>query len=270
MKKAEQLLSRFEGLKRAHGVYAPDGSTDVRCKAGGRAWTKPAPPTEKLWEQHLAGKNGLGVVPITDEGTVRWGAIDVDVYGEKFDVFKLEEEVRELKLPLIVFRSKSGGAHVYLFLAEHVKAEIVRKKLMEWAIVLGHPGVEVFPKQTQLGGPQDMGNWLNMPYYNEVETNRYAIKEGKQLSVEGFLEYAQEMQVSAAILKRIRIEKDEELADGPPCLQQLCKRGFPAGTRNNGLFNLAVYARLKHGDNWKDKVDEYNRGNITTVAMKCH
>jgi hypothetical protein len=34
--------------------------------------------------------------------------------------------------------------------------------------------------------------------------------------------------------------------------------GFPAGTRNNGLFNLAVYAKKAHGDEWQSHLQEYN------------
>jgi hypothetical protein len=34
--------------------------------------------------------------------------------------------------------------------------------------------------------------------------------------------------------------------------------GFPQGTRNNALFNLAVYAKKAYGDQWKTHVQEYN------------
>jgi hypothetical protein len=41
-------------------------------------------------------------------------------------------------------------------------------------------------------------------------------------------------------------------------LQYLCTQGFPEGTRNNGLFNIGVYLRKAHPDQWEDKLMEYN------------
>jgi hypothetical protein len=52
---------------------------------------------------------------------------------------------------------------------------------------------------------------------------------------------------------------DEKLPDGPPCLQALLRQGFPEGTRNNGLFNLGVYLRKAHPDDWEKRILEYNQ-----------
>ena len=48
-------------------------------------------------------------------------------------------------------------------------------------------------------------------------------------------------------------------SEAPPCLQQLVVQGFPQGTRNPGLHNLAVYARKSDPDNWPRLVEEMNR-----------
>jgi hypothetical protein len=45
---------------------------------------------------------------------VRWGCIDIDSYAG-FDHQKLINKIKQFKLPLVVCRSKSGGAHVFLF-----------------------------------------------------------------------------------------------------------------------------------------------------------
>lgn len=45
-----------------------------------------------------------------------------------------------------------------------------------------------------------------------------------------------------ALLKKEEAVVDEEIKDGPPCLQALMRQGFPEGTRNNGLFNIGVYS----------------------------
>ena len=53
--------------------------------------------------------------------SVKWAAIDIDV--NDIDHTGLEEKVVELELPLVVYRSKSGGAHCYLFLEEPCPAK---------------------------------------------------------------------------------------------------------------------------------------------------
>ena len=64
---------------------------------------------------------------------------------------------------------------MYLFCSEPVSAMTMRGKLMEWSVALGYSGVEVFPKQISLAGPKDIGNWINLPYFNGDHTVRYAI-----------------------------------------------------------------------------------------------
>jgi hypothetical protein len=51
----------------------------------------------------------------------------------------------------------------------------------------------------------------------------------------------------------------EVIKDGPPCLQALCSQGFPAGTRNNGLFNIGVYLKKFDPDNWEKLLEEHNQ-----------
>jgi hypothetical protein len=57
---------------------------------------------------------GIGIVPIRDDATCVWGAIDIDLDKEP-NLTVLAKQVHKLELPLIVCRSKSGGAHLYLF-----------------------------------------------------------------------------------------------------------------------------------------------------------
>ena len=77
---------------------------------------------------HLDGKDpSLGIIPIMDDGNCRWGCIDIDDY--KLDHKKLLKQIKQLELPLISCRSKSGGAHVFLFIDGVVPAKAIRKKL---------------------------------------------------------------------------------------------------------------------------------------------
>ena len=75
---------------------------------------------------------------------------------------------------LIVFRSKSGGAHVFLFTKEWVTAAAMIEKLRSIAKELGLPkNVEIFPKQDRVR-EDGFGSFLNMPYVNAEHTQRYA------------------------------------------------------------------------------------------------
>lgn len=256
---AGKFFALFSGLDRAYGVYKIKKRRSAKGKIEGSASTVRAEPTAELWEQHLLGKNGVGIIPIMDDGNCRFGVIDIDVYDD-LDLPKLEEEIRALKLPLILCASKSGGAHLFLFLSELVPAELVRSKLMNWAVSLGHSGVEVFPKQTRLANANDIGNWINMPYYGK---ERWAIHGGKSLNPEDFLSAVAEYAVDEKTLKATDPPEDETvktlLLEAPPCLQCLARTGFPTGSRNMGLFNLGVYLRKRYGDDFGDHFDDFNQ-----------
>lgn len=256
---------RFDGLARVHGHFRPDGTERERDgKQEGFTETVHAPITAELWQGHLEGVYGVGIVPINDAGTCVWGAIDVDM-DKRPDLTQVAKDITKLELPLIPCRSKSGGVHMYLFCSEPVPATMMRGKLMEWSVALGYSGVEVFPKQISLAGPKDIGNWINLPYFQGDETVRYAITtDGKKLSVDEFLQLASDLAVSKSELDEIGMPTDlsfdGQLVDAPPCLQCIVGRGGPGESNSNKMMlNLGIYLRKRHGENWEQFFDEYNR-----------
>jgi hypothetical protein len=97
----------------------------------------------------MGGKEpSLGIIPIRDDSTCSWGCIDVDTYPLEHN--KIVEKIRRLELPLIVCRSKSGGAHLFLFTEEPVTAEDLRNKLTQLAAVLGYGIVKYFLNKLKL------------------------------------------------------------------------------------------------------------------------
>jgi hypothetical protein len=260
---AERLFKLYSGLSRAHGQYRLFNRKSGKGKEEGVGNTIREGATVELWEKHISGEYGLGIVPIREDNTARFGAIDIDKYDH--DLTRLASQVEKMELPLIVCRSKSGGAHLYLFAREDLPAVTVRNKLMEWAVLIGYSGVEVFPKQISLAGPEDVGNWINMPYFRAEDTNRYAVFGGKRLDLEGFLKVAETMAVTEESLEEVRPTNESPLVNGkfegaPPCLQALAARGIDEGGRNNALFAIGVYLRKRFGDeDWKEKIDEYNQ-----------
>lgn len=271
MSLGQHFLELFQGLMRAHGRYIiPEGTkADDKGKIvapGGMRVTVAEPVTVDLWEMHLAGTYGLGIVPINEDNKVHFAAIDVDVYP--LDLNALEEKIKKLKLPLILCRTKSGGAHLYLFMKEPAPAKLARERLVEWAVALGYPGVEVFPKQIKLSSDTDFGNWINMPYQSGARSTRYAIKDGRAIGPEEFLVYAVNMAITPEELKAHKAPaRDPELSEmldgAPPCLETLASFGVPEGTRNSAMFNFVIYLKKRFPDDFARRAVVFNRRFMT-------
>lgn len=219
--------------------------------------------TVEMWEDHLAGRSALGVVPIRLDSTVVFGAVDVDVYD--VDQLLLARMLRTASIPLLICRSKSGGAHVYCFASEPIPAALMIARLQEIAAFLGHGGVEIFPKQSEmLENEKSSGSWINMPYANGMLGMRFGIRasDGMAMEIEEFLQAADAAKQDMGWFKK-PLTVSPDMPQGPPCLQHLIQIGFPAGTRNNGLYNLAVYARKADPDNWEQMVEAMNAKYMT-------
>ena len=259
MEIAEKLHEIFHGSSRAHGSFMVENGS-LGQKTQGKAKTiKTVGASIKHWQQHIDGKEGLGVIPIDEENSVKWGAIDIDVYSLNLE--KLVSKIEEFKLPLVVCRSKSGGAHVFCFLKEKAPAADMQDKLREISAGLGYGGVEIFPKQREvLVERGDIGSWLNMPYFEGDESLRYGFNpEGKALSLNNFITFIKERCITHEELIELEVPTLDDIKDGPPCLQVLLKQGFPKGTRNNGLFNVGVYLKKSDPENWQTEIEDYNR-----------
>ena len=83
-------------------------------------------------------------------------------------------------------RSKSGGAHIFLFVAEPVACKNMQIKLKEIAVFLGYGESEIFPKQIELN-TKGTGNFLNLPYNHPEFPTRYALDDKGNALIE--LEY---------------------------------------------------------------------------------
>jgi len=239
----------FRGNDRSHGAYYPKT---------GKVATEHTPPSLNNFEDHLAGKVGVGVVPIMDDGNCWFGVIDIDAHGDAPDINLQQLEARILsdQLPLVMCRSKSGGAHLYLFMAEPVPAKLVRKVLSKWSGMLGYAGTEVFPKQDSLpesGGVRQYGNWINLPYF-AIE-GRYCFEGGRPVDLPHFLDLAESRRIRPGAL----VEKAEgEHAEAPPCIQKMISGGVGHGKRNEALYNLCVYLKQSDPDGWRARAHDFN------------
>jgi hypothetical protein len=253
------MLAAFEGSKVAHGTTKV-GRTGRTGKAEADSRIVREPLTIAKIEAHLSGGLGVGAIPINADNQCKWGALDIDVYD--LDHKALQNKIQKLKLPLVHCRTKSGGAHLYLFLDQFYDAKDVREFLTEFAIALGHSGCEVFPKQdTILSDRGDVGNFINMPYQNAEMTMRYAFDEkGEAMDLGQFLGTVEAKQATMAQLEGIKLSgKRRYFTDGPPCLEHIFADGPVSLDRNKSLFNCGVYCRKKSPDDWVKEMEDMNR-----------
>ena len=260
---AERFLGLFAGYNKAHGQTAVlDRSKHGKTQAHYQIVHEPL--TVELVQNHLDGKLGVGSIPIDETSRCSFGALDIDDYN--LDLPALLAKVKRFKLPLVMCRSKSGGAHLFLFLSEKVAAAEVRDRLAEFASVLGWGNCEIFPKQEEVRVDRgDVGNFINLPYQNSKHTTRYALKaDGDGLTLKEFLVLAEKTRISAKGLSSISLGSDKVLLpDGPPCCQQLTEFGIPEGGRNTTLLNIGIYYRKCDPNNWKDLLEKHNRDYCT-------
>ena len=262
MDTTKKFIQIFSGLKRAYGQTKSKSKND-QGKLEGQSWIVPEPLTEDRWIKHLKGEEpSLGIIPIDENNECRWGAIDVDTY-DGFDHKKLVTKIVENKLPLIVCRSKSGGAHIFLFVTEPVAAKDMQIKLKEIAVFLGYGESEIFPKQIELN-TKGTGNFLNLPYNHPEYPTRYALDDKGDALIElgMFITHYESKVVSnlgmVVIDKPVTEKNNEDFKGAPPCLTTLASDKFSHGSRNECMFQLGIYLRERFPNELETKMDEYN------------
>lgn len=257
----ERFASLFTGNKRSYGQFVKGARKE--------SFTVHGEYTTEHIRSHLEGHVGLGLAPILDTNQCLWAAIDIDIHGpnaQNVDLEKIEQQIERDKLPLIVARTKSGGAHCYLFLKEMTESARVRLMLTRWAAILGFPTAEIFPKQTTLDErPTDtdkpLGSWLNLPYYAAEETNRWALDGGRQVTFDYFLSLAEGKRID---LHEWEHGADIDYANGPPCLEEIRKSRIEEGNRNTAVFQAAVYLKRAFKEDWKSRLIEFNATALVT------
>ena len=268
----DKFINVFEGLERAYGQFKKNDKK-LSVKVEGRPWIEHKQVTKQLWENHLNGVgNRLGIFPLKDDGTCKWGAIDIDV--NNYDYENLLNKIRKLQLPLIMFRSKSGRAHVYMFMKEFTSAEEVQLVMKKFAGKLGLADIldRVYPMQTSLADKKD-GSWLNMPYFNHEEGSTYAYTDDfEDASIDQFFElydqYAQEdlteflQEEIQENVKKIKKPKEKTLEDFfLPCTKNCLKLNnnkIPDENRNDYLLHKYTWS-TRAVEKGVNKIEAYSK-----------
>lgn len=258
-----EYMDMFAGDIHNYGVH------QYNFKPSGKEEGKNSTVTNKLltveqYKAHLQGKMGLGIIPVTSDGEARFGVIDIDVYDT--DLTAYIEALEEHDFPLVPFKSKSGGLHLYVFMRQAVAAKSVVDVLNRMVTALSldiyikhklNRLIEIFPKQTKIavGG---VGSWINLPYYDVENTRQHAIVRGEQLNFDHALAY---IKTKRKTLIEIRaFLNDMPHASGPPCLQSiaLLNNLTKGGGRNNYLFSFGVYLKKSDPEFWEQKLFSIN------------
>ena len=262
----ERFKEIFSGLNTAYGrtIKLNKLRQDGKHETESKIWRQP--PTDELWQKHLDGEEpGLGIVPITKQSTCKWGCVDIDQYS-----LNHKELITKTKdLPTILFRSKSGGGHLFLFTKEFIPASLMRIKLKMIASFIGYAKSEIFPKQDENKSEKSVGSYLNLPYHNGNRTVRYAFNDkGEAMKLEEFFEVYDKKALTESELINLKILKKEKESNDdfkgiPPCLKSILSQGVEMGQRNETLFNLSIYLKKRFPKNWEEKMHDYNKKYFT-------
>lgn len=214
-----------------------------------------------LMDRHLSGDFGVGICPVTTDGKCYFGVIDIDYYTSK--IKRVLHFIKEYQLPLLPFRSKSGGLHLYLILAKSVSAkEMVDTlnnivKCFSLDLIYGKNKVEIFPKQLKAEG---FGSSITLPYFNAEETYTYLLDlDGNAIEFKEALNVIQKKLTSINDVKEVLDKLPYK--DAPICIQRALvseEIGTEDSGRNNFLFSFSVYAKKKYGSGFEEYVKKIN------------
>lgn len=142
-----EFASLFDGRGDAYGV---DRGGVVR-----------EPVTANVYQDHLIGKEGLGIFPVRDDNSVKFAAVDLDENNPEL----VSDILRFIPGGAWVEQSRSGNFHLWVFFTEDVEAWVAQAILRDAVNAAGAPRTEVFPKQAELL-PGMVGNYINLPYFS--------------------------------------------------------------------------------------------------------
>ena len=163
-------------------------------------------PTLELYQKHLNGEEpALGIIPINEDSKCKWGCVDIDKYDLDHETI-----IKKTKdFPTTLFRSKSGGGHLFIFTKEWVPASLMRAKLKTVAAYIGHAGAEIIPKQDKKRSEKSVGSYLNVPYFGGEITTRYAFNQNAEaMSLKEFMNLYDYKALTEQQLKDFEIKKE--------------------------------------------------------------
>ncbi len=161
-----------------------------------------------------------------------WGCIDIDASGEDHEGQGSEDEVYDYALslqtilkvqsiPSWIERTRSGGAHVWVFAETWCLASDMRKCLQAAEQLAEVPTDSPFPKSEWLQGPA--GNFVRLPYFGgrKRQDRQVILDEDEQpMPLEDFLHSANAQRAKIADIKAAAMLKKEPEVTRPDFVRQ--------------------------------------------------
>ena len=266
----------------------------VGVSRGSDCTTERGPLHAGHYARHLEsdGTDGawaLGVNPLREDDLVSFAALDFDAEGlPEADALTLAHRSRELDLPLVFTRSRSGGVHGWLFMTEGCDPRVVRRVLSAWGEQLGWPAkaggdskatgarfYEVFPKHDSIP-PEKPGNWIRLPYPggDKAERRRGFWYRERPPTLVQWLSFAYQHRITPQQLNAYALTLASEpiataATDSPVGTEVIAAaegKSLPAGSRD-------PYVRLATAERWLRRLadDRCNdRDDWLRVLMSLH
>jgi hypothetical protein len=182
----EMFMSLFAGRNDAYGTWAGG------CERSSVSY--------ETFAKHLYGEELIGIYPLTDGSSVKWGCSDIDIDDIDMAV-NLQTAFAVKGLKTFIEKTRKGY-HVWMFANDWVPATTMRRAFLVAHDVIGVPPKEVNPKQEVASG---LGNYVRLPYptgMNEVPEIRYVMfSDGNAMTLQQFLKEAMDSRVSAKDLE---------------------------------------------------------------------
>jgi len=198
------------------------------------------PLSDSVIRDHLLGKCTVGIYPLLPDETCRFLAADFDKEGWREDARAFLDVCRDLDVPAVLERSRSGrGGHVWVFFEEAIPAALARKlgsailtRAMDKRHLMGLDSYDrFFPNQDMMpkGG---FGNLIALPLQGIPG------KQGNSLFIdENFTPYPKQWQFLASVQRVPRVLVERIVAEAS-------RRGQVIGVR------LSVTDETEDEDPW--------------------
>ena len=273
---ASRFLDIFDCQRENYYTFVEEGKRERDSKTEGKYDRYEETVTVDVIEKHLNGIISVGLVPTRRDGTCSWGVIDVDGAIYHKDPVPVLKQIRAKNYPLVPYRSKTSGLHLFLHIKGSVSAADMRKKIHALAADLGFGGTlaDKFPNEDAItkdkNGNYKVGKCVNMPYHGGAKgfCTRYCLTDdGQAITLDKFFDYVEKFRITPKQFNDLKIATETTKTEGPepdwneypPCTQAFILNKVGEGQRNNALFNLAVLAHLKNPNQLKTELYARNK-----------
>lgn len=273
---ASRFLDIFDCQRENYYTFVEEGKRERDSKTEGKYDRYEETVTVDVIEKHLNGTISVGLVPTRRDGTCSWGVIDVDGAIYHKDPVPVLKQIRAKGYPLVPYRSKTSGLHLFLHIKGSVPAADMRKKIHALAADLGFGGTlaDKFPNEDAItkdkNGNYKVGKCVNMPYHGGTKgfCTRYCLTDnGQAITLDKFFDYVEKFRITPKQFNDLKIATETTKTEGPepdwneypPCTQAFILNKVGEGQRNNALFNLAVLAHLKNPNQLKTELYARNK-----------